>query len=123
MKKFFFKPWLIFVFLVVVGAALALHLSLKKNPTRIDIYQMVCMPGGSGGYVLSGHPYNKYDVWVSCDDGQGSHISIAKTGAGRFWGDQRFADIKSIQWSSDGAELTIYGTRKAYRLDLEHKKV
>ena len=63
MKKFF-KTWIIFVFLAVVGAALALHLSLKKNPTRIDIYQLVCTPDGSMGYELSGHPYNNYGVWV-----------------------------------------------------------
>ena len=44
-------------------------------------------------------------------------------GVGIVWRDPRFSYITSIQWSSDGAELTIYGWRKAYRLDLEHQKV
>ncbi len=122
---------MIFVFLAVAGASLALHSCLKKNPTKIDIYQMVCRPGGLMGYPLTGHPYNKYAVWVWCDDGMGTSIGIIETGAdidcsdkSRFWRDSEiFSDIRSIEWSSDGAELTIYGKSKTYRLDLEHQKV
>ncbi|MEI7493084.1 MAG: hypothetical protein WCJ92_00600 [Alphaproteobacteria bacterium] len=128
MKKFF-KTWIIFIFLAVAGVALVLHSSLKKNPTKIDIYPKVCTPGALMG------PNNKYAVWVWCDDGGGTNIGIIKIRAAeacsvsRFWHDSKiFLDIRSIEWSSDGTELkiesgSIYGTGKTYRLDLEQRKV
>jgi hypothetical protein len=109
----------------------------EKPGNKVEIYPKVCKQGLHQG------PSGKFNIFVFCDDAQGSTIGIINPAPGaqiasgvenawslekRFWQEQEWArDVDSYTWL-EGDKLEVktnstYGSGKKYQLDLINRKI